>query len=197
MGVRGVSRGTPTNISSQASWTKQGMAVGDLFLLHHSDALDAHLEKQGIRHTTVASQWACSYPPQFTLTTTDALRAPDTIHILVHREPSSSNAPLRNRYGQKADRTDEPVKGAPGWRLRVRHDDRAMGPWGFLNIHESDPATAPWGVWFLYKGEAFDQARESFDETEALHAAEAARDMTRMWNERNEATARWLFTDAE
>ena len=128
----------------------------------------------------MSSLWSGRYPQHFTLTTTDALRAPHTIYVLVHREPPASNAPLRNRDGQKADRTDVPVTGAPGWRLRVRHDDRAIGPRGFLNIHPTDDATAPWGVWFLYKGGGFDQARESFDEAEALRAAEAARHMTRV-----------------
>lgn len=166
-----------------------------LALLHKKDALDEHLSKCGVPHKTVVFDDSGAHTQGMTLTSTDALRAPHTAYILANvcLPPPGKNSPLKCRDGSLAESTDLAVDGMPGWRLRIRQDDRAMGPHGFLNVCEEWDGAAPWGMWFLYKGVSFAMPRLSFDEEEALRAVKAARDMTRRFNSRNANMSRFLF----
>ena len=166
-----------------------------LALLHKKDALNDYLSQCGVPHETVVFDDSGAHEQSMTLTSTDALRAPYTAYILanVRLPPPGKNAPLKCRDGSRAESTDLAVDGMPGWRLRIRQDDRAMGPHGFLNVCDEWDGTAPWGMWFLYKGVSFDQPRLPFDKEEALRAVNAARVMTRRFNSRNANMSRFLF----
>ena len=163
---------------------------GTLLILHASKALHAHLRASGVPCRAVRAAGARS---SYTLTVTDALRGSRTPRILAHVACRHGLHPLRRRDGRAARCTDVPVPGASGWRLRVRHHERIMGPSGFLSIDPDGEGTAPCGMWMLYKAASFEQPRERFEKKEALVAAEMARDMTRNWSKRNRRMSDQLF----
>ena len=51
-----------------------------------------------------------------------------------------------------------------GYRLRVTHDQRVMGPPGLRNLGPED-YRAPWGIWLIYKGENISNCNSILEET--------------------------------